>query len=253
MLNNDLIQAVLNAYDDVDKSHGSLHIQQCLKNAEFGYHKTDFQNCGSDFLSEDFVYLCVAMHDIGLSLRMCKEAGIDSVEDSKVRREFHNTNSAQIFDTIFDTIQYPEAHAEYRKSMPKIFSIIDAGFGEVVFNEQLLAIGSHAILHHRASVSQITVLDKFLRTCDGINSAEDIIYRHVLHNYYVNGIKDFDELFYNVKNHLVKKYTGPDAYAKEVPLAWGNVKYQEELKRLKSFSVVQIRDLAKKYFDEETK
>ena len=241
----DIYQAIIQAYHDVDNAHGNIHIFQCLSNFYERYERTFTEDFNKEIYTLEFVMVTLMLHDIGLSEQICKEVGIKgNVENPEWRRENHHINSSVIFSSLWSN-EFPEDTfcAQIKKY----------GFNDIVNSEIKCMIGADAIFHHRASVTQHTTLEKFLRTCDGLNTAEDLIKRHVIHGIRVRGKTDFDSCLECVYDHLEKKYTGSNAYSKKLPLEWGNRVYESEIQRLKSFSKEKFESLAKEFFDEEMK
>ena len=207
MIKRRYLKYISEFYSDVDEGHGLRHITTCLNVAEVGFKK-DYEI--SKKYDEDFVLFTVMMHDCGLSrnnLKKYLKMNVSNMSDDEIREAHH--------------INGPKVYAEVMKRMP--------------YSEQDVADGIIAISEHRASVKQTTPLSNFLRSCDGLNTAEFILWRSYQYNYAHSEDKSLETVWKNARVHLYEKYCGPNPYCKELPCKWANEEFKREVAKLKKY------------------
>ncbi len=217
-----------NFYSDVDRGHGYFHIQTTYENALYGYRLTPEVKQ----YPFKFVVLCVIAHDIGLSKKVVstflpkyKNSSADEL------RELHHLNGAQVFEKMFSI----EKYYNNKYNIQDLFLTEEDFllFKKYIESDVLCEKGSKAISEHRASVSQSTDLSRFLRTCDGLNTAEFTMKRAILYNIDHCISKNKKEIIIQVKNHLMEKYCAEQHYSKDLPYEWANRRFQIEVDKLK--------------------
>lgn len=218
---------IKNFYYDVDRAHGKFHIETCYKNAVFGYPKTN----NIKDLDKHFVYLCVIAHDIGCSIRTAKLFNYKYKTNNDVR-PIHNILGAEYFTKLYNMDSYEENKRILKVLFPieKDFYIFKA----LCNNDGNVSKGSIAISEHRASVKQNTPLSEFLRSCDGLNTAEFIMMRAILYQIDNLHLTNERDIIIEAKTHLMEKYCGNNPYSKSLPNSWANQKFESERKILKS-------------------
>ena len=207
-----LLEQIIDIYVGVDGAHGKFHIRTCLENAKVGFKYENPEKYG---FTKDQILVTVAFHDIGLLERFTPGKEWDEL------RKVHNVLGKRIFKELCSD-----------KNMCEKVGI-DYEFLLRIVGDKVEEI-SDGILRHRASVNQVSWLDKFVRCCDGLNNHKTILSRA-----YLFGIKHFpdkDEAFQleRIKVHLTEKYlTG--GYAESLPQKWANDTFKKEIKLLGEF------------------
>lgn len=203
-------------YQGIDEAHGQLHINECYHWAKKGYLLTPRIQRDYD---REFVYLCVIMHDLGLCPNnIAWLQGNDRFDhDNDIIRKYHNIRSGEIMRKLYASTEQSDMGVNIKL------------FKNIVSSDKLCEEGAHALEHHRASVEQITDLDKFLRCCDGLNTWQMIMTRIYLYN----SVHHQDDFAENAFDYVYKKYLSKDGTNHTLPFKWANDMLKEELKQLK--------------------
>lgn len=224
---------ILDLYTGIDPGHGKYHIMMCLENAKYG-----LKRWSQNKYNEDFIFLAVSMHDIGLIPFIAKYIVGDEIANNKEElRRIHNVVGYDIVIKFYNDDKKLKSVKLNRNTFKEICNYWSLKHDYPSKGIYYLA---HAVEHHRASVDQTSDLDKFVRCCDGLNDHKTILTRAYFYNKDHFPDADKTEQMQKIKDHLTKKYLS-GGYAEDLPMNWANDLYKkncEDLRKaLNSFEV----------------
>lgn len=194
---------------DVDAGHGKWHINNVCDNFDiFIKYFPEIHVTNIDLLK-----LGLALHDIGLSKSVLKQYLNITYKSYDEIRKNHHINSAKIFSIMLEVDNKLSSYSEEFK----------------FYKDDI----KHAIEHHRASVNQITPLDKLYRCCDGFNNYQTTIVRSCLYNLNHSPNLSYEQICINVQKHIIEKYLSKNAYCDTLPNVEVNKYFLKNLKKLR--------------------
>lgn len=248
----DMIQyrAIMKFYDQyLDDSHNSHHIKQVVKCGMNWYGKMAKSDV---WFSEHVTYMMMVQlaclfHDIGMiepvynyisekyKAKIITNPGADK---KKLIRDNHHWVSAEFFwelisqDFTSRAINFPFKIRGFNVNWLKGLRY------DIPITLEEATLIKQAIEHHRASTASVFTLnsfDKFIRSCDGFNTAEGTFRRSANYNYaHAEDKNDWATIANKVRTHLHEKYTDKGAYAEHLP-----VKFIDDL-RVKEIDKMRV-------------
>jgi hypothetical protein len=237
------VMTILKYYDKyLDESHNSKHITAVMDHASEWYAK--MAESDSWFNSNVTAVMCkiaALFHDIGMCepiydfISELHKSMIESKPDwdkKTIVRKNHHWVSAEFF-------WYLVSHETTNCELPFNIKGFDSEWLRRQLTEEEAKLIKQAILHHRASTVNeyaMNAFDRYIRSCDGFNTAEGNLYRSIHYNYARTEDKeDFTAMAYAVRTHLTEKYLARNAYSEHLPCKFIDDLRQKEVSRLRTY------------------